>query len=348
MSSGNKVSNLTKEDLTSLTKEELINLLKIVNLEIENASARTNGKMNEENDLLKEAKKYKKLILRERGRRIREEVSSSTDTTANNTTSSGTSNTSITQPLTSLQRIALRPRVKVPRVRQITEELHNTWREREWWPLVNRPRGQQLQSGIINITIPDYQEYPEYSGVTDMHVHIFPNRNQGSGIRIGFGPDDNMWRLEYNIRNGIGTYNIRNPDGNFVPHNGFSENLPLDKLIKKIQNQLKKENMRKNSDVPNNLLNISYNNLDYLIHTMTYLMEGVQSRRIYGGKIKQKILKKTILRKRSRKINKRKTKRRRKTNQKIPKNTFLRKRSRKIKKRKLNKKSRRRRTRKHK
>ena len=300
--SNNKVSNLTKEELKMLSNKELTRLLKTVKLEIEHATktAIASGKLDKENDLLKESKKYKKLILSERGRRIREEVSSSTTPTTNKITSSGKSKT----PITPLQKILLRPRVKIPHVRQITKELYTIWRERGWWPLVNRPRTQALQSGIINITIPDNQEYPEYSGVTDMHVHIFPNRNQGSGIRIGFGQDDNRWRLEYNIRNAIGTFNIRNPDGNFVPPSGFSENLPLDKLIKKIKNQLIKEN-NKNGDVPKNLLNISYNNLDNLIYTMIYTIESVQSKRIYGGKRKT--------RKTRRKRKTRKTRRKRKT-----------------------------------
>ena len=185
-------------------------------------------------------------------------------------------------------------------VRDITTGLHKSWKEYEWWPEPHRPRASELKSGIINITIPQVTEKTqEYAGITDMHIHIYRNKNEGSGIRIGYGQDNNRWRLEYEIRGGKGTFYIRNPSGNFVPRHGFSEDLSLDSLIRQIKAKLMQKS---NKNVPTQLRNITGINLAYLIDMMVYLMEGIQSQRMYGGK--RKTRKRKYKRKRNRKTQK--------------------------------------------
>ena len=180
-------------------------------------------------------------------------------------------------------------RAVVPRtisVRDITTGLHKSWKEFEWWPEPHRPRDNELKSGIINITIPQVtMKTQEYAGITDMHIHIYRNKNEGSGIRIGYGQDNNRWRLEYEIREGKGIFYIRNPSGNFVPRQGFSEDLSLDSLVRQIKAKLMQKS---NKNIPTQLRNITGTNLAYLIDMMVYLMEGIQSQRMYGGKRKTK------------------------------------------------------------
>ena len=169
-------------------------------------------------------------------------------------------------------------------VREITEELHKSWKKFEWWPEPRSPTNNELKTGIINIAIPSE---PEYNGVTDIHIHIYKNRNEGSGIRIGYGPKHNKWRLEYEIKAGIGTFYIRNPNNKYVPRNGFGEKQSLNTLIENIKYEL-----RRHRNVPVKLQNISNINLVKLVEMMSYIMEGIQSQRIYGGKRKQKKSKK--------------------------------------------------------
>ena len=163
-------------------------------------------------------------------------------------------------------------------VREITKELHKSWKKFEWWPEPRSPTNNELKSGIINITIPSE---PEYNGVTDIHIHIYKNRNEGSGIRIGYGPKHNKWRLEYEIKAGMGTFYIRNPDNKYVPRRGFGEEQSLNTLIENIKYEL-----RRHRNVPVKLQNITDINLVKLVEMMSYIMEGVQSQRIYGGKRK--------------------------------------------------------------
>mgnify|MGYP003684353921 CR=1 FL=1 len=67
----------------------------------------------------------------------------------------------------------------------------------------------------------------------------------------------------------------------YVPRKGFVEEQSLHNLIQSIRRELDRHR-----NIPEKLKHISYNNLSELIEMMIYLMEGIQSQRIYGGKRK--------------------------------------------------------------
>jgi len=180
-----------------------------------------------------------------------------------------------------------------PSLREITENIfHHTWargmrRRGDYGRFKDEYYQNGFQSGIINVVIPDRFENPLFAGVQDIHVHIFPTRYDGAGIRIGFG---NGWRLDYEEREGRdGEIFIRSPDNNQHPHPGLSDRLSFPEVAQGIRNTLNGLALvwSGTNPVPNDLLNITDDNLrDFIEYILFHLMTQIQQHRIRGGKKK--------------------------------------------------------------
>merc|ERR1712166_917763 len=196
----------------------------------------------------------------------------------------------------SLQQMVLRQRA-LPTLRDITENIfHGNWaiemRRLRFHGQFVRERDQHgLRDGIINVVVPDRIENSEFAGVQDIHIHIFPTRYDGAGIRIGFGDG---WRLDYESGEGRnGEIFIRSPDGIQHPDPGLSDRLTFPMLMVGIRSTL--AGLNTGNQVPNGLLNITDSSLrDLIEYILFYLMTQVQQHRIRGGKkTRRKKLEKT-------------------------------------------------------
>jgi hypothetical protein len=226
-----------------------------------------------------------------------------------------------------------------PSLREITENIfHHTWargmrRRGDYGRFKDEYYQNGFQSGIINVVIPDRFENPLFAGVQDIHVHIFPTKFDGAGIRIGFG---NGWRLDYESGEGRdGEIFIRSPDGHQHPQHGLSDRLSFPQLARGIRNTL--NGLDIHNQVPNDLLNITDDKLrDFIEYILFHLMTQIQQHRIRGGKKKtyrkykdkkiktrRKNLKKTRRKnlKKTRRKNLKKTKRKNRKNNRNKKHT---------------------------
>ena len=212
-----------------------------------------------------------------------------TTSTTTSTTVSETEEETKTQPTTnrrSLHQMLIRQHDE-PTLREITENIfRSNWAsemENKGYHGQFKKKQDGLRDGIINVMIPNPVENPEFAGVRDIHIHIFPTRYDGTGIRIGF---ENNWRLDYESGDGQGgVIFIRSPDGRQHPRLGLSDSLSFPNLMIEIRQTL--NGLNRYNQVPNDLLNISDSNLrDLIEYILFYLLTQVQQHRIRGGKKK--------------------------------------------------------------
>ena len=206
-----------------------------------------------------------------------------------------------------------------PEMREITRTLRQTLGTAAGIQLPTRARTNLPdRSGIIELNIPPTDTY---IGVEGVHLHLYPSRTQGSGMRIAYGPIDNRWRLEYERTDGgIGRFNILNErrepqigplDANDIhigiqePAGGTAEEIEDRRLGREIdpitlQNMttallglrhtpLGRRGTRAFRDAaPGVLVNLGRepyaDELDELLRTMVTMVNLAQEHRMYGGR----------------------------------------------------------------